>query len=298
MYLFVSLFTKMGKGRGFHRAMLTLLCLCSLILAATAASKMVLYIRTYGLTTNRVYASWAMILLTGAFLLALVGIFWRKLNMVRALALLFTVMFGVLCLCDTDALIAEYNVRAYEQGRLDSVDTGVFWDLGDAAVPAAARLVDDPKYGDQVQIFLSRHGERSFFDALCHGIPGLKARSICQPYWQQAVTVRVRIETEDDFTALSCRYFGEDRVDRDAGACVNADGTPFTWGQETFFELAESPASDQGHEGDHGVRFRLCVTDANDRERWTNMLYCDGGEEIRVTLTGNAETGYRIEQAD
>ena len=298
LYLFVSLFTRMGKGQGFRRVLLTLLCLCSLVLAATAASKMVLYIRTYGLTPNRVYASWAMILLTAAFLLALAGTFWKKLNMTRALVLLFTVMFGLLCLCDTNALIAEYNVRAYEQGRLDTVDTGVFWDLGDAAAPAAARLVNDPEYGEEARRFLSRHGERSFFDALCHGIPGLKARSICQPYWQQAVTVHVRVETEDDFTALSCRYFGEDRIDRDAGACVNADGTPFTWGQETFFELEESPAGDQGHERDHGVRFRLCVTNENDQERWTNMLYCDGGEDIRITLTGSMETGYTIARAD
>ena len=298
LYLFVSLFTQKGRGAGVQRALLTILCLCSLVLAATACSKMVLYIRTYGLTPLRVYSSWAMILLVAAFLLALLGAYWRKLNMSRALFVLFILMFGCLCLFDTNAMIAEYNVRAYEQGRLGAVDTSVFWYLGDSAAPAAARLADDAKYGEEIRHFLSRHGERSFFDALCHGVPGLRARAICEPYWRLAVTVHVRIETEDDFTALSCRYFGEDRAEQDAGVCVNADGTPFARGQETFFELEQSPAGDPRQERDSGVRFRLCVTDENDQERWTNLLYCEAGETVHVALTGSAETGYRIARTD
>ena len=109
LYLFVTLFTKREKGEGVRRALLTILCLCSLVLAATAFSKMVLYIRTYGLTPLRVYSSWAMILLAGAFLLALIGAYWKRLNLVRSLFCLFVLLFGFLCLCDTNALIASYN---------------------------------------------------------------------------------------------------------------------------------------------------------------------------------------------
>lgn len=299
LYLFVSLFTKKGQGEGIRRALLTLLCLCSLILAATAFSKMVLYIQTYGLTPLRVYASWAMILLVGAFLLALVGAYWKKLNITRALFLLFVCMFGFLCLCDTNALIAEYNVRAYEQGRLDSVDTSVFWDLGDSAAPAAARLADDPKYGTEVQSFLSRHGERTALRALGHGIPGLKARAVCAPWWLEAATVHVRIETEDEFSALSCQYsYGGDRIEHDAGTCMNADNTLFARGQETFFELEQGSAGPWRYEEtEMGVSFRLSVLDGNSM-RWTNWLDCAFGETTTVTLTGSAEKGYTIARAD
>ena len=298
LYLFVSLFTKMGKGQGFRRALLTALCLCSLILAATAFSKMVLYIRTYGLTPNRVYASWAMVLLTGAFLLALIGTYWRKMNMTRALLLLFTALFGFLCLWDTNAMIAGYNVRAYEQGRLDSVDTSVFWDLGDSAVPAAARLADDPVYGDEMKRFLSNHGQRDALAALCHGLPGLRARAICQPYWRQTATVRVRVETEDDFAALSC-WFGEMGYEHSAGSAVNANNTPLRRGDTLFFEL-EPVAWDGWSPIEDGevLRFQLSVTDGEDRERLTNVLSGAYGEEIRVALTGSAETGYTIARAD
>ena len=295
LYLFVSLFTKMGKGKAFRRVILTLLCLCSLILAATAASKMVLYVRTYGLTPNRVYASWAMLLLMGAFLLALAGTFLPRLNMTRALALLVAAFFGFLCLVDTNALIADYNVRAYEQGRLDAVDTGVFWELGDSAVPAAARLAEDETYGNDAKEFLSRHGERTLFAALCHGLPGLKARALCAPYWREQTQIHVRMATEDSFEALSC-VFAVGEHSYGGGTCVNADGTPYASGQRTFFEL-EAPAWDALEEGDM-VTFRLSVLNDGEPVRETNSLTCGFGETARILLSGSREKGYTIARAD
>ena len=295
LYLFVSLFTKMGKGKAFRRVILTLLCLCSLILAATAASKMVLYVRTYGLTPNRVYASWAMLLLMGAFLLALAGTFLPRLNMTRGLALLVAVFFGLLCLVDTNALIADYNVRAYEQGRLGAVDTDVFWELGDSAAPAAARLAEDETYGNDAKEFLSRHGERTFFVALCHGLPGLKARALCAPYWREQTQIHVRMATEDSFEALSCAFaVGEHSYG--GGTCVNADGTPYAPGQRTFFEL-EAPAWGALKEGDM-VTFRLSVLNDGEPVRETNSLTCGFGETARILLSGSREKGYTIARAD
>ena len=297
LYLFVSLFTRQGQGKGVRQGLLTALCLCSLILAATAFSKMVLYIRTYGLTPLRVYSSWAMILLVASFLLALVGAYWRKLNLPRALSLLFVCLFGFLCLVDTNALIADYNVRAYEEGRLETVDTSVFWDLGDSAVPAAARLVNDPKYGKKAQDYLSRHGEKTFFEALSHGIPGLRARAVSAPYWYETTTVRVRIETEDSFEALGC-YFWVNEHRYDGGTSIHADNTPYARGEETFFEL-EHPRNGRNAAGEgSSVQFRLSVADGETEEQATNSLECLCGEEIRVTLTGNARKGYAIVRMD
>ena len=295
--LFVSLCTRAEQGEALRRGLLTALCLCSLILAATAFSKMVLYIRTYGLTPLRVYSSWAMVLLTAAFLLALVGAYWRKLDLTRALFVLFAVMFGCLCLVDTDALIAHCNVRAYERGRLDAVDMGVLWELGDAAVPAAARLAKDPKYGEEAQSFLSCHGEKSWLSALGHGVPGLRARAICAPYWLNAAVVRVRIDTEDSFASLGCGYWINEYY-YSAGVCSNADGTPFSRGQGTFFEL-EQPQGERNAMGQGtGVQFRLSVLNGAGRELPTNGLDCLCGDEVDVVLTGSAEKGYAIARAD
>lgn len=296
LYLFVSLFTKRERGEGVRRALLTALCLCSLILAATAFSKMVLYVQTYGLTPKRVYSSWAMILLVAAFLLALLGAYWKKLNITRALFGLFVCMFGLLCLCDTNALIADYNVRAYEQGRLVMVDTDVLWDLGDSAVPAAARLVNDARYGDEIKHFLSRHGQRSAFDALCHGVPGLRARAVCEPYWMESAAVHVRIETENGIEALGCLY-GKFGYENSAGSVVNADGSPLARGQETFFDFDPWDRRDRNETGE-SLRFQLVVSDDVHQERKTNFLDCCYGDTVYVTLTGSAEQGYTIARTD
>ena len=298
LYLFVTLFTKREKGEGVRRALLTILCLCSLVLAATAFSKMVLYIRTYGLTPLRVYSSWAMILLAGAFLLALIGAYWKRLNLVRSLFCLFVLLFGFLCLCDTNALIASYNVRAYEQGRLDSVDTGVFWELGDSAAPAAARLVDDGQYGTEVKRFLSYHGEKTVFKALCHGIPGLRARAVCAPYWRKTATVRVRIDTEEGFEALGC-WYGEKGYEHCAGTSVHADGSPYARGERTFFELEPVPYDGWSPiEDGEALRFQLAVTDDVNADRMTNWVDCCYGDTVEIVLTGSAEKGYTIARAD
>ena len=298
LYLFVSLFTKKGQGEGVRKALLTVLCLCSLVLAATAFSKMVLYVRTYGLTPKRVYASWGMILLVIAFLLALLGAYWKKLNVTLALCGLFAGMFGLLCLVDTNALIADYNVRSYEEGRLEMVDTGVFWDMGDSAAPAAARLVDDPEYGTEAKRFLSNHGKRTVFEALCHGVPGLRARAFCAPYWRERVIVRVRIDTENGFEALGC-WYGEKGYEHSAGTSVNADGSPYARGQRTFFEL--EPVEWDGWapiEDREALRFQLAVTDDVNADRMTNWVDCCYGDTVEIVLTGNREKGYTIARAD
>ena len=297
LYLLVSLFTR-RQGEGVRRALLTVLCLCSLILAATAFSKMVLYVQTYGLTPKRVYSSWAMIVLVAAFLLALFGAYWRKFNITRALFGLFVCMFGLLCLCDTNALIADYNVRAYEEGRLDAVDTDVFWDLGDSAAPAAVRLADDPRYGTEVKRFLSYHGEKTVFKALCHGVPGLRARSVCAPYWRKTATVRVRIDTEEGFEALGC-WYGEKGYEHSAGTSVHADGSPYAPGERTFFEL--EPVTWDGWapiENVEALRFQLAVTDDVNSDRMTNWVDCCYGDTVEIVLTGSRAKGYTIARAD
>ena len=297
LYLFASLFTRMDRGASFQRTLLTLLCVCSLALAITAFSKMILYIRTYGLTPNRVYASWAMILLTAAFIVALVGAYWKKLNISRALFVLCAVMFGFLCICDTNAMIAEYNVRAYERGSLDSVDTGIFWELGDSAAPAAARLAEDPAYGGEVKRFLKSHGEKTVLSAFFHGIPGLKARAACQDYWRKETAVIVQIDTETSFASLEC-WYGEKGYEHCAGSAMHADATPFIRGQGASFELdpVEWDGWDAIEQGDD-VHFQLAVTDTENREWLTNILDGGYGEIFRVTLTGSNETGYIITSA-
>ena len=116
----------------------------SIILAATALSKMFLYIGVYGLTLKRVLASWFIILLLVAFVLVIIYQIWRKFRFNAALVIAFAVMFGGLMFCDVPTLVAEYNTEAYLSGRLESVDMGeLYYRCGEAGIPSLVRLNEE-----------------------------------------------------------------------------------------------------------------------------------------------------------
>lgn len=96
-----------------------LISVFTLILIATAFSKMAMYISRFGLTQLRVYTSWFMVLLAVLFLLVIVRQF-KKVNLAKIGSVVFTVMLAVLSFAQTDALIAKYNLEAYRSGKLDS----------------------------------------------------------------------------------------------------------------------------------------------------------------------------------
>lgn len=118
---------------------------CTLILIATAMSKMSLYIESYGLTQKRVYSSWLMIVLALLFVVAVVKQFAKKLNAVALSCAVVVVMFAGLSLSNVDGQIARYNVDRYLEGSLETVDVWAMRDLGDAAVPEMVRLIDELK---------------------------------------------------------------------------------------------------------------------------------------------------------
>ncbi len=131
------------------------LCVFTLLLIATALGKMMLYIRQYGLTPLRVYTSWFMVLLAVVFIILAVSQFWHTAKPLRAITAAFLVLFALLQFINVDGGIAAYNAARYRDGTLKSVDVSLFYELGDAAVPAAAALLDeDGDVADEVREFL------------------------------------------------------------------------------------------------------------------------------------------------
>ena len=121
----------------------SLISVFSLILAATALSKMMLYIDCFGLTRKRVYATWLILLLCVAFVVVLLGQFIKRLPTVPVLAVTFILFFALISLPNVDAMIASYNVDAYRSGRIDMVDVVSMQDYGASAVPSLMELKED-----------------------------------------------------------------------------------------------------------------------------------------------------------
>ena len=126
--------------------------LFTLVLISTAISKMALYIKTYGLTQKRVYASCIMLLLAVIFLTVIVKQFAPKtpvvaISLLAALGMLVSLSYGNL-----DTQIARYNIDRYLDGTLDDVDLFAMQELGEAAIPELCRMAQilDARQGSDI----------------------------------------------------------------------------------------------------------------------------------------------------
>ena len=138
-----------------------LLSAFTLILIATAVSKMLLYISSFGLTRMRVYTTWFMLLLTILFVLVIIYQF-RKIKIAQIGSAAFCIMFFMLCFSNVDSLIVSYNFDAYKRGAIEEFDdVMVTHSLSDDAAWAMAEVADDPELKDKADYYFEYIGEGS-----------------------------------------------------------------------------------------------------------------------------------------
>lgn len=145
MMLWFNIFIKSnGKKRDLLKSFyIGIIAVFSMILIATAFSKMLLYIDIYGLTRKRVYVTWFIIVLAVFFILVLLKQIIRRLPMISLTAVLFVILFAVISIPDVDSFIASYNVNSYISGKHDTVDVASLEEYGASAVPALLDLYND-----------------------------------------------------------------------------------------------------------------------------------------------------------
>lgn len=131
---------KEGGKNLIERIYSALISLFTLVLIATALSKMALYIDSYGLTQKRVYASWLILLLGAVFIAVLVRQFWDRLPLITVIVAICVLFFGLVAIPDVDGMIANYNVDAYLSGDLKEMDVESLSEYDVSAVPALLKL--------------------------------------------------------------------------------------------------------------------------------------------------------------
>jgi len=149
-------FTRRGSGgrpsRGCRVSVLILAAL-TLLLIVTAASKMAMYVASYGLTPLRVYTSWFILLLGLLTVFILLKVIFPGFKVYRVAAVCTISLYLLLNLSNVDGIIAGYNIHLY-QDTGSKLDTSVFYELSDSAIPQIAALQGDPQYGAAVRTLL------------------------------------------------------------------------------------------------------------------------------------------------
>lgn len=141
--LAVGLVQKNPRTPGLTRFVCLFIGLITVFLVATASAKMFLYIRSYGLTRARVTTEVFMLWLVVTTVLVCVWLFREKLPYMKISMVLALSLCAVLFWADVDARVAQYNVRAYQSGKLETVDVGYLDSLSSSAVPYLHELTSD-----------------------------------------------------------------------------------------------------------------------------------------------------------
>ncbi len=149
-----------GKMPSVLRAHGVFLSVFTLVLTATAISKMVMYISRFGMTVDRIFSSAFMVFAAVVFVSMLLRCFCEKVKILNTAFISAGVILLVLGACNANALTAKYNVAAYRDGRLKTVDTEYLRKLGADGIP----LLIDLANGDDKD--LAERAKGSLCDAL------------------------------------------------------------------------------------------------------------------------------------
>lgn len=115
----------------------------TLFFVVTASAKMLLYIDSYGLTRLRVLTEIIMVFLALTTVCVCVRLFVPKFAYMKAVLLMALVLGAATAWADVDAVVAAYNVNAYQTGQMAAVDVYYLGSLSDGAIPYIAQLAGD-----------------------------------------------------------------------------------------------------------------------------------------------------------
>lgn len=119
------------------------LCVLSILLVVAAFLKMLLYMRAYGLTANRLITSWFMLGLALVCIIIIARAFSPRVRLIRSISIAAVAMFLLLCFADCDYLALSYNRTAYVNGQLPGFDIDMLYDCGDSIVPVMIEVYEN-----------------------------------------------------------------------------------------------------------------------------------------------------------
>lgn len=162
---------KLSRDSLLLKILNSLLALLTLVLIATALSKMAMYIEAYGLSIRRLLPCLFMIFL--AVVCGGVAVLQKwQYSIVRLALGVGVVMLCALCLLDPDGLVARYNAERYLSGTLNSFDVAILYRSGPAGVDPALAVygqTSDQVLRDELKTYLLTQQQQTVQSA---GQPG------------------------------------------------------------------------------------------------------------------------------
>lgn len=131
--------------------------LFSVGMVATALSKMILYIDSFGMTRLRVLTGVFMVMLGLVLLFVIVRLFVVRFPYMRACVMAVALIGLTAGYIDVDTFITRYNIEAYKQERLEELDVSHLTELSEGALPYLVELWTEAQPEDPYYRHLTNH---------------------------------------------------------------------------------------------------------------------------------------------
>ena len=115
----------------------------SIGMIAVSFSKMVLYMRSFGLSQNRLFTTVIMLVMLVILIAVLIRLFTKRFPYFKVIIAAVAIVAVAVSFADIDRVIAQYNTEHYRSGDLATLDVSYLSDLSDAAVPYLIPFADD-----------------------------------------------------------------------------------------------------------------------------------------------------------
>lgn len=129
-----------GKVSVGIRIISTFIAVFTLMIIATAISKMVLYISEYGMTILRITTSAFMVFLAVTFFAVILRIYLNNINIVKTTLVTAGIIVLLLGTVNVNAVCAKYNYNSYKSSATNKIDVEAMYNLGDEGIPYLAKL--------------------------------------------------------------------------------------------------------------------------------------------------------------
>ncbi|MDE7123863.1 MAG: DUF4173 domain-containing protein, partial [Eubacterium sp.] len=106
-------------------------------------SKMSLNIEIFGLSKYRLLVSIFMVMLFVIIVFFVIHIFCPKVKYMQPIIIFCSALFIVCSFADMDSVVAKYNVNAYGNNEIETIDVSYLNNLSDSAVPYIIELAND-----------------------------------------------------------------------------------------------------------------------------------------------------------
>lgn len=138
----VTIFTKRtGKRKSIAvKSISSFIMLFSVLLLVTSIAKMKLNIEIFGLSKNRILVCAFMLMMLVAIFFYVLHIINPKISYMQSIVVICSTIFIALAFSNIDARICEYNINAYENNKISTLDAGYISNLSDSAMPYVVEL--------------------------------------------------------------------------------------------------------------------------------------------------------------